>query len=880
MIPQQTPVKNHWGNNSTTTFDFDFYIENEEQLTVTHTDFDGNITNPVLGVDYTVTSVGNANGSSITFPIAGSTYSVLGWNESTGEKELLSIALDLPIEQPAEYSMSGDLNKKNLEKSLDYLTRLIQILKRKFSRAMTVPEGSSITNLDLPQPIANNVFKWNDDCTKIVNYDIDSVVEGISTTASSAVSTADNAVSIANSAVSTANSAVSTAESAVSTANDAVSTANSAVSTAGQAESTAGNAVSIAQSAVSTAESAVSTAQSAVSTAESAVSTANEAKDIAEGAESTALSSKERVDEFDATISTVIEAAEQIEELQSAIDDAIEAAEAAQQAAASLSVDDTLSDSSEQPVQNKVIKAALDDKQDELVSGTNIKTVGNQSLVGSGNLDIKTVGNQSIIGSGNIDLKTVGNQSIIGSGNVDIKTVDSQSIMGSGNVDINNIIEQNSNEKTKLWVGTYSQYQLLGNQYFGWDNTRTVFTKTLTPDETTQFYDSSADEVSAVCSSFYAWKYDSIVVYTKSTTPAVGDFISYYNSNTVVISNVAITSVAADSISDGTLTYTRDTSSDLIQTNETIYCTLSSADVYDKVTRYSTADFTDGDAAYDANTIYICIDTGAIYKGTTLIVVPQAAKVSKSGDTMTGSLSIQAHESGTNDNAFIHLTDSSFVKGTTGTGSTYITLELNDSTNNITDYLKTRLGCLETSIDTDGKVTTRISAYHNEIDSNLSSSLSASVTTDGAKSANLAGVLTVTVAADGTTKTSTTVTPAASSNSTNIATTAWVKTYGSTSGSNYLSSFSQAAKGYYAFRNGLIINWGQTSFASGGTEVSFAKAFTTTNYQVVCTAHTTTSTTHTLGALVESKSTTKFKAHGYKAGATADVSNYWIAIGY
>jgi len=143
MIPQQTPVKNHWGNNSTTVFDFDFYINDAEQIKVTHTDMNGYVSNPVLGVDYTVNSVGNIEGGNITFPIAGSTYSVLGWNESTNEKELLSIALDLPVEQPAEYSMSGDLNKKNLEYSLDYLTRLIQILYRQISRTIKIAEGSN-----------------------------------------------------------------------------------------------------------------------------------------------------------------------------------------------------------------------------------------------------------------------------------------------------------------------------------------------------------------------------------------------------------------------------------------------------------------------------------------------------------------------------------------------------------------------------------------------------------------------------------------------------------------------------------------------------------------------------------------------------------------
>ena len=149
MIPQQTPVKNHFGNNSNTSFDFDFYIEKEEQLLVTHTDFDGNITTPQLGVDYSITSVGNMDGSSITFPIAGSSYSVLGWDTSTNKKELLSISLNIPIEQPAEYSMSGDLNKKNLEKSFDYLTRLVQLLSRKIDRAVKVDEGSPVDTAQL-----------------------------------------------------------------------------------------------------------------------------------------------------------------------------------------------------------------------------------------------------------------------------------------------------------------------------------------------------------------------------------------------------------------------------------------------------------------------------------------------------------------------------------------------------------------------------------------------------------------------------------------------------------------------------------------------------------------------------------------------------------
>lgn len=54
-----------------------------------------------------------------------------------------------------------------------------------------------------------------------------------------------------------------------------------------------------------------------------------------------------------------------------------------------ITVDSALSASSENPVQNKVINTALDGKQASLVSGTNIKTINNQSILGSGNITIE-----------------------------------------------------------------------------------------------------------------------------------------------------------------------------------------------------------------------------------------------------------------------------------------------------------------------------------------------------------------------------------------------------------------------------------------------------------------------------------------------------------
>lgn len=71
-------------------------------------------------------------------------------------------------------------------------------------------------------------------------------------------------------------------------------------------------------------------------------------------------------------------------------------------------------------------------RQPILVSGTNIKTVEDETLLGSGNLSIplKTINSTSLKGSGNITLQTP-----LTSGTT-IKTINNQTLLGSGNINI------------------------------------------------------------------------------------------------------------------------------------------------------------------------------------------------------------------------------------------------------------------------------------------------------------------------------------------------------------------------------------------------------------------------------------------------------------
>ena len=163
MIYDILPVNNYTGNSNTTIFDFDFYIDNEEQLKVYH--FDENKIKRFLelNIDYSINEIKNENGSYITFPIEGSEYSVLNENEN------LSLELSLPLSQETQYNNSSLLNIEALEYSFDYLTRLVQILSRKIDLCVKVEECSDNTPEELLEEINAKAVEMQDALTVILN---------------------------------------------------------------------------------------------------------------------------------------------------------------------------------------------------------------------------------------------------------------------------------------------------------------------------------------------------------------------------------------------------------------------------------------------------------------------------------------------------------------------------------------------------------------------------------------------------------------------------------------------------------------------------------------------------------------------------------------
>jgi len=111
-----------------------------------------------------------------------------------------------------------------------------------------------------------------------------------------------------------------------------------------------------------------------------------------------------------------------------------------------INVGTTANDGTGDPLRSAFIKTndnfteLYDGKQDDLVSGTNIKTINSNSILGSGDLsvqetlssgtNIKTINSNSILGSGDLSV-----QETLSSG-TNIKTINGNSVLGSGDLSI------------------------------------------------------------------------------------------------------------------------------------------------------------------------------------------------------------------------------------------------------------------------------------------------------------------------------------------------------------------------------------------------------------------------------------------------------------
>ena len=310
-----------------------------------------NQTELVFNKDYTVT------GQGLTFKIAAT------------EKDTITIYRDTPLDQQAEFPQNNRFNSAKLNASLDKICMQQQEQNEKITRSVKVPINTNVSfEGSLPTPLPNRILRINKEATgfEFVPYDLDERLDTFEDTVIDNIATGQEAIENSfNEFRNETNTTIGTIDTKVdgilSIATDAKLTSEEALSIINEANNKSEQAVTATIEAINTANSALDTANSADMKADEALLVSIDAKEMSTNAEANAAIAKEKVELFEGDIQVVIEAAEQIAQLEGAVGTAVQASEAATKAA----------EDATQAADNAI--AALDSKLD--IDGTAIKAI-------------------------------------------------------------------------------------------------------------------------------------------------------------------------------------------------------------------------------------------------------------------------------------------------------------------------------------------------------------------------------------------------------------------------------------------------------------------------------------------------------------------------
>ncbi len=152
-------------NGSVVDFPFTFGAGSSGDLKVVRTDATATTTVETTlteGVDYTVACTNNdcTGGGTVTTTIA----------YATGNS--ITILLDIPVSQDAKFTEGMASLYESFELVVDKVTRLIQQQQEQIGRGVQLPVSSSQTDLQIPDPDALKVLRWNSLADALENVDV------------------------------------------------------------------------------------------------------------------------------------------------------------------------------------------------------------------------------------------------------------------------------------------------------------------------------------------------------------------------------------------------------------------------------------------------------------------------------------------------------------------------------------------------------------------------------------------------------------------------------------------------------------------------------------------------------------------------------------
>lgn len=144
---------------ATTNFTFNFKILAETNLVVIRKDTSDVETTLTLTTDYTVNTG--------PWPTGGTITTVTNYADGT-----LIVKRDVSETQNTDYTNGGKFPADSHEDALDKGVMMVQELVEKVSRALLLPEATLLSDLNLPNPAANNLLGWNSTANGVENKQI------------------------------------------------------------------------------------------------------------------------------------------------------------------------------------------------------------------------------------------------------------------------------------------------------------------------------------------------------------------------------------------------------------------------------------------------------------------------------------------------------------------------------------------------------------------------------------------------------------------------------------------------------------------------------------------------------------------------------------
>lgn len=202
------------GNGVKVAFDFDFRIFSSSELTVYKVTIATSAqAEQTISTDYTVAINGIDN--ALTTPGGTVTYTVA----PTALEQSLIIS-NYTLDQQSDIPVASNFPEVVVEDALDKLTLIAIQLNEEIGRSAKLPSASSLTDLELPIPVADKAILWNSSANALVNStnDFDDIVTDATTQATAAAASASAAATSASAASTSATAAAASASSAATDA--------------------------------------------------------------------------------------------------------------------------------------------------------------------------------------------------------------------------------------------------------------------------------------------------------------------------------------------------------------------------------------------------------------------------------------------------------------------------------------------------------------------------------------------------------------------------------------------------------------------------------------------------------------------------------------